>query len=85
MPLIEPDDVEVALPNGPGDWRVTVGLGVGCIGPLGQQELGKGDVVLFASNHQRSDSRFIGRIVENRSVVEEQLAYRYASRVGSCV
>ena len=80
MLLEQPDDIEIALPDGPRDWRVAVNLYVAHISSLSQQEISKSDVVLFTRNHERGNTRFIGRIVENCSVVEEQFADGYASR-----
>lgn len=69
MSLEETDDIEIAFPHGPRDWRVAVNLGVGDISPVGEEKLREEDMVLFARKHERRNTRFVGRIVENCSVV----------------
>ncbi|MEY9627040.1 hypothetical protein ABIA27_002075 [Sinorhizobium fredii] len=82
MPLKQPNDVGVVLPESPRDRRVAVNFRMTGIGSLGEQKRGEGDVIFFTGHHQRCHACLIGRIVELRAVVEQQLGNGQAAGIG---
>src|SRR5687767_11497414 len=75
----------VTFPKGACHWLVTMGFSTVYICAFGDQEFRQFNMVFFYRDHHRRDASFVGRVLKNCAILQQQLGDWKATRKSCCM